>query len=94
MSRQYVVARHAGFCSGVKRATDRLGEKLKDRAPGERLFTLGHLIHNELYNGELERRGVRSVSPEELPALAASASDTAPVTLFIRAHGIPNETEL
>lgn len=91
--REIVVAKNAGFCFGVKRATDRLEKKLAERSSGERLYTLGHLIHNTRYNTELERRGVISVDSGELPALAASATEASPVTLFIRAHGIPVETE-
>ena len=93
MAKKLIVAQHAGFCFGVRRATECLGAKLSDRVPGERLYTLGHLIHNELYNAELEQKGVRSVVPDEIPALARSATDASPVTLFIRAHGIPKETE-
>lgn len=94
MAKKLIVAQHAGFCFGVRRATECLGAKLSGRVSGERLFTLGHLIHNELYNAELEQKGVRSVVPDEIPALARSATDTSPVTLFIRAHGIPKETEV
>ena len=52
------VAENAGFCFGVKRATDRLQEALTQARPGERICTLGHLIHNESYNALLERQGV------------------------------------
>ena len=50
------VAAHAGFCFGVKRATDRLEEALRAAKPGETVATLGHLIHNETYNEALRRR--------------------------------------
>jgi len=89
---EVIVARHAGFCPGVRAATERLARAIAQRRVGERIFTLGHLIHNEDYNRSLEAQGVTAVSAAELPALAATATADAPVTVFIRAHGIPRET--
>lgn len=87
------VAAHAGFCFGVKRATDRLEEALRAAKPGETVATLGHLIHNETYNEALRRRGVITVREEDLPALAAEAGADRPVTVLVRAHGCTRETE-
>ena len=85
------VAEHAGFCFGVKRATDALEEAVNQACPGERICTLGHLIHNEVYNASMEARGVRNVTAEEIDALIDSASEASPVTVFVRAHGIVRE---
>ena len=90
---QVTVAKNAGFCFGVKRATDRLADTVAARRPGERIYTLGALIHNRLYLERLEAEGVRVTSMAEIPSLAASAGETSPVTVFIRAHGIPKEDE-
>ncbi len=90
---EIIVAENAGFCPGVKAATGRLAAALEQRREGERLVTLGHLIHNDQYNAALEQRGVKAVGVKDLPALAATADETHPVTVFIRAHGIPEETE-
>ena len=87
------IAKNSGFCFGVKRATDSLERAIEDRCDGERIYTLGHLIHNDIYNKMLEQRGVRTVKIEDAPALAESADALSPVTLFIRAHGIPKEDE-
>ena len=87
------VARNAGFCFGVKRATDALEKKLGERAAGERVFTLGHLIHNDVYNEKLRRMGVVSIGEQDIPAIAESADKDSPVTVFVRAHGIPVSTE-
>ena len=43
------VAESAGFCFGVRRATDRVGKAIEDKKPGDRLYTLGKLIHNDSY---------------------------------------------
>ena len=87
------IAEHAGFCFGVKRATDRLEESLANARTGERIYTLGHLIHNETYNESLHRRGVDAIDPEQIETLAASADANHPVTLLVRAHGCPKQTE-
>ncbi len=86
------VAQNAGFCFGVKRATDRLEQAISKKSDGERIFTLGHLIHNETYNESLSRRGVESISTEQIETLSQNASENAPVTLLVRAHGCPRET--
>ena len=92
-ARHVTVARYAGFCFGVRRATDTLERVLQERLPEERVVTLGHLIHNDTYNTRMVARGVETVEAEQLPALVASATERAPVCLLARAHGIPQETE-
>ena len=91
--RKITVAKHAGFCFGVKRATDRLEEVLSKARDGETVCTLGHLIHNEAYNESLRRRGVLTVSESDLAELAARADAKHRVTVFVRAHGCPRETQ-
>ncbi len=86
------VAKSAGFCPGVRAATDRLCRRIATARAGERIYTLGHLIHNEEYNRMLAANGVDVVTPEELDALAAVATEETPVTVFIRAHGIRQDT--
>ena len=86
------VAKNAGFCFGVKRATDSLEKSLTNALPGERIYTLGHLIHNEAYNESLERRGVRAIGLEEIVTVADSATKDRPVSVLVRAHGCTKET--
>ena len=90
--REITVAENAGFCFGVKRATDRLEEALKVAKDGERIFTLGHLIHNETYNESLRRRGVEAIDTDEIVRVAAEADADHEVTVLVRAHGCPRET--
>ena len=89
-----IVAANAGFCPGVRAATERLARRVQSAEAGERIYTLGHLIHNEDYNAELERAGVRAVAAEELAEIAAATDAGHTATVFIRAHGIPKETKL
>ena len=74
---EIVIAENAGFCPGVRAATDRLARRIRSATPGERLFTLGHLIHNEDYNRDLEAAGVLVVTADQLPAIAAATDGTA-----------------
>ncbi|MBQ5893262.1 MAG: 4-hydroxy-3-methylbut-2-enyl diphosphate reductase [Clostridia bacterium] len=87
------VAKHAGFCFGVKRATEKLEHALTHRREGESLLTLGDLIHNEVYNASLRSRGVRSVTEAELEEVLSRTDEAHPATLFVRAHGCTAETE-
>ena len=72
------LAETAGFCFGVNRAVNTVYELLEK---GERVCTLGPIIHNPQLVKELEEKGVRvvesevEVKPEE--------------TLVIRSHGVP-----
>ena len=93
MQNNIVVAKHAGFCFGVKRATDAVESRIAQRKEGERLFTLGHLIHNKGYNDWLEENSVVSIEVDEIEGICQSTDEKAPSTVFIRAHGIPIETE-
>ena len=88
------VAESAGFCFGVRRATDRVGKAIEDKKPGDRLYTLGKLIHNDSYTARLESAGVRAISEADIPAVA-NASDVGDgdTYVFIRAHGVTKETE-
>ena len=77
------VAQNAGFCFGVARATDAV-EKLLDSDAPPRVFTIGSLIHNRIYNESLAARGVRSISAAEAVLLAESAES--PTVFVIRTH--------
>ena len=71
------VAKTAGFCFGVNRAVNTVYELLEK---GEKVCTLGPIIHNPQLVNELKERGVRIVeSPEE------TKKDE---TLVIRSHGV------
>ena len=83
------LAKNAGFCFGVRRATETVERLLKEG--NRRVATLGHLIHNRLYLEDLASRGVASISIDEARALAESATRELPVTLVIRAHGIQKQ---
>ncbi|MBO5883106.1 MAG: 4-hydroxy-3-methylbut-2-enyl diphosphate reductase [Clostridia bacterium] len=90
---EITVAKNAGFCFGVKRATDSLEAAIEEKNGEESLYTLGNLIHNDVYNRTLHERGVRVTDIADIPDLALSAGEQSPVKVFVRAHGIPVEHE-
>ncbi len=78
------MAKHAGFCNGVKSAVDKalnLAEKYGH------IYTLGELVHNELVTQFLHSNGVDSIELDEIDALKAGDA------VLIRAHGVPAELE-
>lgn len=71
------LAKTAGFCFGVNRAVQSVYDLLEK---GERVCTLGPIIHNPQLVEELKQRGVRIVdSPDEVKEGE---------TLVIRSHGV------
>ena len=93
MSNRITVAEHAGFCFGVKRATDAVEKRIAEKRSGERIYTLGHLIHNDGYNRFLEEQGVLSIELDDVSRICEESSEGSPSVIFIRAHGIPKEAE-
>ena len=82
------VAKNAGFCFGVKRATDTLEEAIKNAKENEKIYTLGHIIHNTVYNDELLEKGVGVLDEKDIEKVAKSASSESPVKVFVRTHGV------
>ncbi|HPS93886.1 MAG TPA: 4-hydroxy-3-methylbut-2-enyl diphosphate reductase [Deltaproteobacteria bacterium] len=75
------IARHAGFCFGVRRAID-ITFKVRQNNPGKRIYTLGQIIHNPQVIDALTKRGIGIVHDIDDPAL--NPGDIA----IVRAHGI------
>ncbi len=83
--KEIVLAEHAGFCFGVKRAVDAAYAQLeKAKAEGVQLYCLGELIHNKNVTGELAEKGLKIIAD---PAEAEPGA-----RLLIRAHGEPEAT--
>ncbi len=72
------MAKHAGFCYGVKRAYD-MTIDFKENNPEKKVYTYGELIHNPQVLSKLEKKGI--VHTENL-------DDTDSDLLVIRAHGV------
>ena len=75
------LAKTAGFCFGVNRAVNMVYDLL---GKGEKVCTLGPIIHNPQLVEELSKKGVRIV---EAPEEVAEGE-----TLVIRSHGVSKST--
>jgi len=74
-----IVADQAGVCFGVKRALDLVNAECER---GERLSTLGPLIHNPQVVRDLEARGVRVVR---------SVEEAGGSAVVMPSHGVPRD---
>lgn len=81
MSKNIKLAKHSGFCYGVKRAVETV-KKLKTLNPDKDVFILGELIHNSHVIKELEDLGIKTIS--ELPEKGSGIC-------VIRSHGASPE---
>lgn len=81
MSKNIKLAKHSGFCYGVKRAVETV-KKLKTENPDKEVFILGELIHNSHVISELEDLGIKTIT--ELPEKGSGIC-------VIRSHGASPE---
>ena len=77
---EVVLAKKAGFCFGVNRALEIARNTVGEN--GERVYTLGPLIHNQQVQAELARKGIAEIN--DLNQLEKG-------TLIIRSHGVGPE---
>ena len=76
---EVILAEHAGFCFGVKRAVEQVYEQA---ATGEPIYTYGPIIHNEEVVKDLEKKGVQVIEGEgQLQKIREG-------TVVIRSHGV------
>ena len=80
---QIKVARRAGFCFGVKRAINIAENALKELKPGDKIYSLGPIIHNPQVVGGLLKKGLQVISGLEKVKSG---------TVIISSHGAPLET--
>lgn len=77
---EVILAEHAGFCFGVRRAVEQVYEQA---AEGKTIYTYGPIIHNEEVVKDLEQKGVQVIETEEQLAGITEG------TVVIRSHGVP-----
>lgn len=77
---EITLAKKAGFCFGVNRAINIIEELVEK---GERVATLGPIIHNQQVIDDLSKKGVIVVDePSQVPE---------GTTLVLRTHGVTQE---
>ena len=80
--REVKTAKSAGFCFGVKRAVDMVYDEAKK---GERVYTLGPIIHNQQVVEDLEKKGVKVIDSVN------DINNEYDATVIIRSHGVPEK---
>ena len=87
------VAKNAGFCFGVRRATDTVEKLIKEKKENEIICTFGKLIHNEEYNKFLEKNGVIELTNANIGEIFDKTRNGYKVTVVIRTHGVEKEIQ-
>ena len=80
------IAEHAGFCFGVRRATDALENEIAAHSD-RHIYTLGRIIHNDHYIEHIKSCGVGEITRADIPDIIRRADQGEPITVTIRAHG-------
>ena len=84
------LAKNSGFCTGVKRA-DKFINALIEENDGK-IYTLGKLIHNRLYNEKLAARGVHAIDFSDIEKILEENKNEK-IKLVIRTHGIEKDKD-
>ena len=87
------VAKNAGFCFGVRRATDTVEKLIKEKKENEIICTFGKLIHNEEYNKFLKENGVIELTNDNIGEIFDKARKGYKVNVVIRTHGVEKEIQ-
>ena len=83
--KKIVLAESAGFCFGVKRAMDKVEEKIRGSEGFRKIYTYGPIIHNSEVVEDLKSKGVSVINtPDEIRSIAGQ-------TMIIRSHGVSKD---
>ncbi|MCS7278265.1 MAG: 4-hydroxy-3-methylbut-2-enyl diphosphate reductase [Aquificaceae bacterium] len=82
---EILVAEHAGFCFGVRRAINIAEDALKNLEKAGSIYSIGPLIHNPQEVKRLQEKGLALLEREE-----DLKENT---TVVVRSHGIPPQRE-
>ena len=75
------IAKHSGFCFGVKRAIDIVDELIKQNKQSNPIYSIGSIIHNETVINNYKKNGMIIVDEKDVDNLYNE-------TVIIRTHGI------
>ncbi len=88
---EITVAKNSGFCFGVNRACEALALSVNEDSSDTEIYTMGQLIHNDIFNRRMDERGVRVMKDEsEIETLVAEGKNKK-IKIFVRAHGVTKE---
>ena len=88
---EITVAKHAGFCFGVKRAVEQVFSLLDSIDESTTIYTVGPLIHNQNIISQLEERGVKVIEPDDIHGIFEKTCRDAKSIVVIRTHGVPRK---
>ena len=88
---EITVAKHAGFCFGVKRAVEQVFSLLDSIDGSTTVYTVGPLIHNQHIISKLEERGVKVIEPDGISRIFENTCESSKSTVVIRTHGVPRQ---
>ena len=83
------VSEYGGFCPGVKRADKEIRRLLNTKRNNEKIYIIGSLIHNDIYNQELISLGANIINFEEINKILHIKAVLH--TFVISTHGIKKE---
>lgn len=87
---EVTVDKNSGFCWGVVRAVNFAEQELEH---ADKLYSLGHIIHNPVEVGRLEEEGLETISHADFERIATENQEKGLTTkILIRAHGEPPST--
>ena len=78
---------NSGFCAGVIRAIGK-AEEFLDARKGEKLYSLGAIVHNDAELTRLVEKGLVTIDKDDLDEMVDAQGES----LLIRAHGEPPST--
>lgn len=81
------IDKNSGFCAGVIRAIGKAEEYL-DKGEGNRLYSLGAIVHNDSELERLSGKGLVTIDNEDFDDMVGAEGEV----LLIRAHGEPPQT--
>ena len=84
-----ILSKYGGFCPGVKRADKEIRKLLEQRLPNEKVYIIGPLIHNDIYNRELISLGANIISFNSIEKIIED--DSLIHRFVIRTHGVTKE---
>jgi len=86
---QVIIDETAGFCWGVVRTVD-IAEQTLAEQQGNDTYVLGHIIHNPKEIERLSKKGLQTITHDDLEGIAEKEGSDARV--IVRAHGEPPST--
>lgn len=88
---EITVAENAGFCFGVERAVSRVYELVGEKREHTCIYIIGPLIHNPHILSELEAKGVRTISADDIDSVYAETTENNRSVVVVRTHGIERQ---